>query len=109
MPTLNTQKLFFAFLLLETFYLMMTVFVPFLPGWRMFEAIERAPFQIINYDSKKNIDVSKYLPPVYYDLSPPIIKELAQFICRKERISIGLEIKTTPATTLVINKNDCKI
>lgn len=101
--------LFKTIVILQIAYLMLSLFIPPMPGWKMFATLELTPFNITNLNTGLVIDANKYMVPVYYTVSNDHLLELAQFICRKEKIPVKIEILASPKIVKEYSKNDCGI
>jgi hypothetical protein len=105
---LNTAKFFRWALYFQIVYLMVALFFP-VPAWNMFVKIDRPSFHIQAVESSQPIEVEKYLPPIYFGFSENEIIKLTAFICRKERMSLKLQIQTEPVQSYAFSKDDCQV
>ncbi len=73
-----------ALLVLDVLYCMLAVAEDRLPGWHMFEAVERVEPELHDRDGRV-VDISAYLPRDARIIDHRELAEVATFICKKER------------------------
>jgi hypothetical protein len=90
--TLSRRKMFKRLLVFQTIYFILSVFIPFLPGWKMFSEVQHPKFRIFKSDGVE-INSKIYMPRVAYFVGEATISDLATFICEKEHQSLVLKFE----------------
>lgn len=94
-------------ILIEILYLLAAIFIPALPGWKMFVTTSWPKFEMID-DQQKKINVDKYLLNPTYSLNTADVIGLAEFICRKEITSKKIQLVFNAGKKYEFTRPDCK-
>ncbi len=79
---------FFGLILgIQFLYLGLSMFIPQLPGWKMFAEVEHVSIQITN-DAQNEIPYSTFMATVYYNFSKTHALSLTKFLCQKKNNEI---------------------
>lgn len=80
---MTRRSLCHALLVLNVGYCTAALFIPDLPGWKMFERVEPLPYQLRDARGQA-IDVRDYLPRHAYLIDERQLRRVARFISVKD-------------------------
>jgi hypothetical protein len=97
---------FTVVLFVQIFYLILSFFVPQLPGWKMFLDTERLSIEMTN-EHHQHVSYQSYMPTTAYSFSRPTILSLTRFICIKSHDKI-LYLKINNNEKYEFQKPNCE-
>jgi hypothetical protein len=96
-----------ALLVLNVLYCVLAVAQDGLPGWHMFEAVERTDYTMTDRDGRA-VDVREWLPRGANVVDRQELRRVVRFVCEKERGRAPFTYEE-PGGVRVILEVDCRI
>ena len=98
-----------ALFVLNVAYCVLAVMQPGLPGWRMFESVDRLDYALFDKDGAP-IDLHAYVPAHARLIDETELRRVVSFACRKERARAPLRFEDRArGTTTLLGPHDCQL
>jgi len=106
---LDVRSLCRALLALNVLYCGLAAVQEGLPGWHMFESVDRLDFALRDRDGA-TVDVHAYLPKYAQLLDQRELREIVRFVCEKERARAPFSFEDrSRGVTRTIGPDDCRV
>jgi len=104
----NVRSVCRALLALNVLYCALAAVQEGLPGWHMFESVDRLDHRLVDRDGVA-VDVRAYLPRDAWLVDRGELRSIVRFVCEKERGRAPFTYEDDAGTRATIGPDDCRL
>lgn len=88
----RSEKALRVFLLLSLTHVCVSLFVPALPGWKMFTRVERFEYRLVD-GASQSVHLEDIAPMPHYVTGAASLFEAAEWLARRDATEVGLSLR----------------